>query len=211
MGRLPTHLREFDGSYTLLSGGFINANFDGLNQLEYLVLDGNFLDSSVPTALNQLAKLQYLYIADSGITGDLTYLQQGMPSLREHWIDFNPALRGPIPTQVGDMQSLQSLSMTRNGLWGTVPSELGSLTSLKHLWLSGNLFGGLIPTQLSQLQQLQTLQLEGNRFYASMPDEICTLADRFGSSLSVMGVDCSEVSCPCCTCCSYEECNPDLV
>ena len=60
--RLPTGLIEFDASHTLTDGGLDASNFEGLNNLSWLLLDGCMFESSVPTEIALLPSLEYFYI-----------------------------------------------------------------------------------------------------------------------------------------------------
>jgi Leucine-rich repeat (LRR) protein len=200
-------LYELDCSYTLISGGLTAENFAGLDNLNYIVLDGNYYNSSVPLVFGQLQNLEFLYIADAFISGDLSYLE-GMPKIVEHWIDFNPALVGPIYSFIGELATMRSLSLTVNKLTGTLPTELGDLTSMEQMWLTGNGLTGTVPSELGNLPLLKILQLEGNLFTGEMPQEVCDNTS-FLKNLEVLGSDCepeSDFDCSCCTCCGPEAC-----
>lgn len=188
--RLPTGLIEFDCSFTLLSGGLTDENFAGLNQLNYALLDGNAYNSSVPTVFGALSSLEFLYISDAFISGDLSYLQ-GMPAIVEHWIDVNPGLGGTVPTFVGELQTLQSFSVTQNSLVGALPTELGNLANMIQMWLYGNQLTGSIPTQLGLLDVMELLQIEGNSFVGSMPAEVCANIG-FLRPIVTLGADCTD-------------------
>ena len=45
------------------------------------------------------------------------------------------SLSGTIPSELGELSSLQVLKLNNNFLTGTIPSELGSLSNLQVLWL----------------------------------------------------------------------------
>lgn len=205
---------EFDCSYTLIEGGLEEENFEGLDHVNYLLLDGNFFNTSVPLVLGRLPQLQFLYIADASLTGDFSYIKEGMPKLYEHWVDYNPSMSGTIPTELGSVTTLASLSWTENNLSGTIPTQLGNLTSLRQLWLSGNNLGGRVPTELGYLLGLKTLHLEANKLSGSMPSQVCANYDGgIFRPLDVVGADCSAfggtIDCPCCTCCSYVACRDE--
>jgi hypothetical protein len=89
--KLPTGLVEFDASHTLIDGGLTASNFEGLNDLTWLLLDGCAFQTSIPTEFALLPGLEYFYISDSQITGDLSYMQN-MPVLFEHFASNNPEL-----------------------------------------------------------------------------------------------------------------------
>ena len=188
-------------------GGLTDANFAGLNQLNFLNIEGNNFNTSIPSVFGQLPNLQFFYIGDSFITGDLSYME-GMPAIREHWNDINTGFIGTIPSFIGDLSTLESFSITQTGVFGTIPTELGMLTIMKQLWLYGNELTGTIPTELGLLSQMSLLQVEDNMFAGSMPAEICVLRQSF-NNLDILGADCgvANVFCDCCTCCSFAECN----
>ena len=47
-------------------------------------------------------------------------------------------MTGEIPTEVGDLTNLYSLSLGGNQLTGEIPTEVVSLTNLRSLYLSDN-------------------------------------------------------------------------
>lgn len=187
---IPVGVLEADFSYTLIQQGFDDSAFAYSPLLEYLNLGGNTLNVTMPSALASLPNLQFLYVHDCLLQGDLSYLQQ-MPSIYEHWVDANPDLKGTIPDWIGQKTSLASLSMTDNGLTGTIPSSMGGLTNLQQLWLYDNNLTGPIPTELGNLSLLKTLEVEGNQFAGSMPAEVCDNTGWFGK-LNLVGADCQD-------------------
>ena len=57
-------------------------------------------------------------------------------------------LSGPIPPELGGLDSLRTLHLANNQLSGSIPAELGGLDSLQRLRLSGNQLSGCIPDGL---------------------------------------------------------------
>ena len=80
------------------------------------------------------------------------------------------ALSGPIPPELGNLASLRTLWLGDDALSGLIPPELGNLASLERLWLFNNALTGPIPPELMNLARLETLWLQGN------PD-LCAPAD----------------------------------
>ena len=74
----------------------------------------------------------------------------------------NNELTGPIPTELGDLTELETLSLRSNALTGPIPTELGSLASLNWLILAENRFSGALPAELGELEQLNGLILNDN-------------------------------------------------
>jgi len=203
--RLPDGLVNFDISGSFFDDGLDDANFEGLELLNFVDLDYNMFDSSIPSVFGRLPNLEFLYVSSSFIKGDLSFMN-GMPVLRELWIDNNPLLSGSLYGFIGDITTLESFSATFGNLTGSIPESFGNLANMKQMWLYSNLLSGSVPPQLGALKAMKALQVEGNLLTGVMPEEVCA---NIGDPLEVLGADCqdSQFECPCCTCCGLEECN----
>ncbi|PNS96684.1 hypothetical protein POPTR_017G130600v4 [Populus trichocarpa] len=73
-------------------------------------------------------------------------------------------LSGRLPVALGNLTSLQSLSVRFNALSGPIPADIGNIVSLRNLYLQGNFFSGEIPEFLFRLQNLVRLNLANNNF-----------------------------------------------
>jgi hypothetical protein len=51
-------------------------------------------------------------------------------AIREHWLDTNPGLSGPIFDFIGDISTLESFSVTFAALTGTIPTTIGQLANM---------------------------------------------------------------------------------
>ncbi len=78
-------------------------------------------------------------------------------------------LNGRIPSDLGRLDRLVSLSLQRNRLTGRIPPELGDLASLEHLNLSYNALTGGVPPELAKLENLEALWLRDNRLTGAVP------------------------------------------
>jgi len=72
------------------------------------------------------------------------------------------ALTGPIPSSLGDLGLLTTLSLFDNLLTGTIPTSLGDLTQLRQLYLGGNKLVGTVPSQLCNIPELSVLSFSNN-------------------------------------------------
>ena len=97
---------------------------------------------------------------------------------------FGKQLSGPIPSELGNLDNLEWLSLRSNQLSGPIPSELGNLANLKFLGLSGNQSSGSIPSELGNLANLEGLWLENNQLSGSIPPELGNLANLESLGLS---------------------------
>lgn len=196
-----TKLEEFDCSYTLYHGPLDPDAFRFLTNLEYLHMGGNRYNSTIPSELASLPKLEFLYAEYADIKGDLSWVQD-MKEIVELWVDRNPMIEGTIPTEIALAESLQSFSVTGCSLTGTIPTELASLR-LHQFWAYNNSLTGTIPTEFANLDTLVRLGLEKNDLTGDVSAGIC--ANRVPNGLlAKFETDCEDggsVTCSCCTCC----------
>lgn len=143
-----------DVSNTLFYGELDGSIFKPLQKLLYLELGGNMYNSSLPQEIATLPDLEALYIYDTGLEGDLEFLSDVGP-MYELWMDDNPYLVGTIPSEIGTLTTLASLSISNCDLWGQIPTEVGHLTLLEQIWLFGNWLSGTVPTEFGKLSELQ--------------------------------------------------------
>lgn len=204
---LLTNLIEYDMSYTLYFGEIPTNMWSQLTALKFLVMDGNAYNSSLPEEIVSLPNLEFLYAGFSALHGNLDFISR-MPKIGELWVDDNPGMSGSIPSEIGDVSTLQSFSITNCDITGTIPTEIGSLTDMTYLWFYDNLLTGPIPSELGNMKKLETLNLQKNYLTGEMPAEVCTRTSPLFGRLTELEADCdSEITCPadCCTCCG-EDC-----
>ncbi|KAJ6845209.1 polygalacturonase inhibitor-like [Iris pallida] len=99
-------------------------------------------------------------------------------------------LNGSIPSSVGDLSSLETLSFKRiTSLVGPVPPQLSKLKKLRSLQIYVTRVSGPVPSFLSQLASLQQLELGANAFSGAIPPSLGDLArltdlNMFGNQLT---------------------------
>jgi hypothetical protein len=207
------NLEEIDFSGSWYTNGPIRPEaFANNPMLSYVKLSGNTYTSTVPSTISNHPGIEYLYLADvtfEGVTQTLDFLV-GMQNLQETWNDFTQ-FDGGLPTELGSLPSLISLSLSFCTLSGTIPTELGNLSfNMDRLWLYQNLLTGTIPSELAELSRMQYLYLEGNRLSGTVPEGLCFLRTPL-ALLESFGTDCDAespyfVECSCCTCCGPFAC-----
>lgn len=121
------------------------------------------------------------------------------------WLESD-RLSGTIPSDIGLLTNLVSLSLSDSSLTGTIPQELGNLTDLQRLWLSGNGLEGQIPSSLNNLSLLEVAEFHNNYFSGAMPSGVCDAIASNDYELKSLTSDCldSQVQCDspfCCTKC----------
>ncbi len=86
-------------------------------------------------------------------------------------------LIGTIPTQIGDLASLELLELADNALSGEIPPQIGNLENLRRLNLSGNSLTGSLPPQISFLGDLSELYLGWNHLSDTLPVQLGALTN----------------------------------
>eukprot|EP01127_Copromyxa_protea_P019047 TRINITY_DN609_c0_g1_i5.p1 TRINITY_DN609_c0_g1~~TRINITY_DN609_c0_g1_i5.p1 ORF type:complete len:981 (+),score=166.26 TRINITY_DN609_c0_g1_i5:777-3719(+) len=78
---------------------------------------------------------------------------------------------GTIPTEFGQLTSLNSLSISAFSVLGDIPTELGRLSLLRSLGLSTGITGA-IPTEIGQLSSLLNLYLPASSISGPLPTQL---------------------------------------
>ncbi|KAK7372324.1 hypothetical protein VNO80_05700 [Phaseolus coccineus] len=73
-------------------------------------------------------------------------------------------LSGSLPSGLGNLTELQTLSLRFNALTGRIPADFVNLKALRNLYLQGNFFSGEVPDAVFALQNLVRLNLGNNNF-----------------------------------------------
>jgi Leucine-rich repeat (LRR) protein len=99
---------------------------------------------------------------------------------------FYNELADTIPSEIGNLINLESLTLEGNELYGGIPSEIGNLTNLTDLKLDGNQLTGEIPSELGNLTNLTSLSLSGNNLTGEIPLELFSLVNLSGYVSPIM-------------------------
>jgi len=194
-------LEYVDISYTLFYGALEADDFEGAENLSHLDMSGNWYSSVFPSEVATLPSLERLYVSNADLMGDISFFENMGSSVIEVWLDSNPSLGGSIPTTIGEMESLVSLSLTECDFTGSIPSEIGNLSNMKQMWLYKNRISGEIPAEIGNMKQLETLEIDYNYITGDMPLEICILMVDSVGKLGKLIADCN-INCACCTSCA---------
>ncbi|KAI3457143.1 hypothetical protein Pfo_013806 [Paulownia fortunei] len=183
-----TRLQTLSLSINNLSGNLPLSIHKGLPNLEILYLGGNLFSGKIPDSISNLSRLTVLDIyANSfkfltSLTNckNLTYLQ----------ISLNP-ITGVLPKSLGSSNlsaSLHYFVAFACGIRGTIPDEIGNLNSLMWLALGDNELTGVIPVTLGRLKNLQRLSIYRNKLQGSIPQSFCSLENMYYLSLERSGL-----------------------
>ncbi|KAJ4835442.1 hypothetical protein Tsubulata_031660, partial [Turnera subulata] len=155
------HVITLDLSGSCLSGS-INSSSSLFQLLHLRSLDLAFNDfnfSRIPSASGHLAKLTYLSLASSNLTGKIPSSFANLTNLSFLYLRYNQ-LTGPLPPWLGNLTQLTEFAVQYNELQGIVPRSLSQLKNLELLDLSHNKLNGTM--EFRELQKLHHLDLSGN-------------------------------------------------
>ncbi|KAM3731249.1 hypothetical protein ACB098_12G148500 [Castanea mollissima] len=162
--------------------GELPTNIFQLPNAEFLHLVQNpGLISKLPD-FNRTSHLNYLNVMGTGMSGEIPASIGNLGSLEQLSLSFNN-FSGLIPPSIGNLSKLTVMTLSGNSFRGNLPSfaNLNHLTSLK---LGSNGFAGPIPCDLMNLTRLTTLNLESNKFQGSIPSSISRLKNLMNLDLS---------------------------
>ena len=138
--------------------GPLPGKLGGLTKLLSLSFAGNNLTGPLPAELESLVNLTELFLSGNSLTGPIAVLGE-LVSLQRVSVASN-TFSGPIPATLGELADLDELNLNFNRLTGPIPASLGNLTKLTGLGLAGNALTGPIPASLGNLANLEYLVLD---------------------------------------------------
>ncbi|XP_064995497.1 receptor-like protein EIX1 isoform X2 [Musa acuminata AAA Group] len=161
--RIQTNLRELDLSNTGIKETIPNWLPSGL---QYLYLSDNKITGEIPQFL---PKLKYLLLSNNSFSGNLSpRITNIMPSLQ--WFDLSTNnMSGEIPFSYCQLRNLEGLQLSENNLSGEVPNCWKNSSNLLLLDLSNNKLVGGVPDSLCNLQMLESLHLSYNNLSGPIP------------------------------------------
>ena len=126
--------------------------------------------------INSEGRVTELRLGNNQMSGYIPSELGNLSTLELLRLDYN-LLTGTIPAVLGNLVSLKTLFLSNNQLTGSIPAELGNLVSLERLYLDENQLNGPIPIELSNLIGLEWLHLDGNQLSGEIPSDLGDLAN----------------------------------
>ena len=155
-------------------GSWWGVHVDGDGKVVGLELNNNGLNGEIPPILGQFERLRELRMWGNNLVGEIPSELGNLSSLQYLNLEHN-ALSGALPPELGELTNLTDLRLSGNNLTGTIPSTLKSLSRLRRLRMHGNELIGQIPLHLLELAELEELDLARNRLSGSVMPEMANL------------------------------------
>ncbi|XVF78400.1 hypothetical protein PTKIN_Ptkin14bG0129100 [Pterospermum kingtungense] len=146
----------------------MNSLVQNLTSLTYLDLSMVDVSSPIPSVLANFSSLTSLCCHNCKLFGEFPAAIFNLPKLELLELSRNYDLSGYLPDVYFSSQ-LKVLSVWMTNFSGQVPASIGNLNSLEFLTLSHCKFAGLVPTSLGNLTKLTHLGLENNSFTGDVP------------------------------------------
>ncbi|KDO40123.1 hypothetical protein CISIN_1g041082mg, partial [Citrus sinensis] len=94
------------------------------------------------------------------------------------------SLTSTIPSELGNLSSLQTLDLSFNWFSGSIPSSIFNMSSLLSIYFNNNTLFGEIPEELGNLAELETLWLQNNFLTGTIHSSIFNLSSLSDLDLS---------------------------
>ncbi|KAL3824262.1 hypothetical protein ACJIZ3_020291 [Penstemon smallii] len=155
--------------------GTLPPNLNKLTSLEVFEVQGNQLTGSLPSFAG-LNSLQSLLLSNNNFTSIPPDFFDGMTSLQDVYLDYNPFNSWTIPDSLKSASTLQMFSATSANISGPLPEFFGAETfsSLTNLHLAFNYLEGPLPSTLSG-SSIQSLWLNGQMSSSRLNGSIAVL------------------------------------
>ncbi|KAF7093072.1 hypothetical protein CFC21_095505 [Triticum aestivum] len=213
IGEIPSEIGKLKGLTALVMqinslSGCIPDTLGNLLNMSLLSLSHNKLSGDIPQSIGKLERLTELYLMENNLTGQIPPSLEGCKNLlllnlsskklfgsilselfsistlsKGLDLSYNQ-LSGNIPTRIGSLMNLNSLSISNNQLSGEIPSTLGQCLLLESLSLEANLLRGKIPKSLGTLRGINMLDLSQNNLSGEIPDFLESFTSLFILNLS---------------------------
>uniref|UniRef100_A0ACD5YEQ7 Uncharacterized protein n=1 Tax=Avena sativa TaxID=4498 RepID=A0ACD5YEQ7_AVESA len=177
-GSIPQDIGNLVGLHLLTlainyMSGVIPESIGKLENLIELQVYNNNLSGLLPSSLGNLSHLSRLYADSNNLEGPIPASLGKLKNIFVLDLAKNYRLNGSIPKDIFELSSLSwYLDLSYNALSGTLPSEVGSLTNLNTLTLSGNQLSGKIPEGIQNCIVMEWLSLDNNLFEGSIPQSL---------------------------------------
>ncbi|XP_074333178.1 receptor-like protein 7 [Apium graveolens] len=191
-GEIPHWIGSVSGylniSHNKLIGGLEQLPW---NSIEYLDLQSNNLNGSLPDFICNSSSLRVLNLSHNKLSGVLPSCRTQLTRLSVFDLRMNN-IQGSLPANLSNFRYLETINLNGNKLEGRVPSSFAEFDKLETLDLGSNQITDTFPQCLEALPNLQVLVLKFNKFHGLM-NMSSKIEDPF-PSLRILDLSCNEFS-----------------
>ncbi|KAK6139573.1 hypothetical protein DH2020_026683 [Rehmannia glutinosa] len=157
--------------------GVLPVSLSNASSLRFVGLFANSFTGPMPKNLDRLLDLRFLSIWSTNIEDDISFISSLTNCTRLTVVDiFDNMLTGSLPVTIANLTTqLRKLTIGINHIRGTIPSGIGNLIGLNTLSLQLNLLSGPIPSTIGKLFKMQEINLSANRFTNELPSSLGNL------------------------------------
>ncbi|CAK7357341.1 unnamed protein product [Dovyalis caffra] len=159
---LYSNYNPFSERFLKLKRADLRSLMQNLTNLEYLSLGSVDMPFSIPNIIANFSSLKVLTLINGGLRGQFPETIFQLPNLQSLRVAYNPDLTDHLPASIGNLHSLEDLTIDSCNLSGLIPFSVGNLSRLGTLILRNNSFRGQIPSTFANLTQLTRLLLDSN-------------------------------------------------
>ncbi|XVF11303.1 hypothetical protein REPUB_Repub08aG0015000 [Reevesia pubescens] len=178
IGNLSTSLEHLWLTDCKLKGS-IPSEVGNLSSLIALRLGNNVLTGVIPNAIGRLQKLQSLHLQGNKLRGIILNDLCELRNLVELILGGNElsglipeCLKGSLPLEIGDLEDVIEIDLSKNQLSGYIPTSIGNLKTLAYLSLAVNRLQGPMPESLGGFVNLEFLDLSRNNLSGVIPKSL---------------------------------------
>ncbi|KAJ3382112.1 hypothetical protein HDU92_004926 [Lobulomyces angularis] len=191
------------------------------SSIQKLIVKNIPLNTALPD-LNTISKLKVINLQNLGLNGLIpsTFLYNNL-DLQKIILNDNK-LNGPIPSELGRLNSLTLLKLCNNQLSGKkIPIYFSCTKYCFNRWLQDNQLSGTIPESFSTLPSLVSVFLSNNKFSGAVPDfsklqslskscQVTAQEDGYCCKLENLGSTCMNLGTKKSDYCLYSELNSNV-
>ncbi|XP_010501246.1 PREDICTED: probable LRR receptor-like serine/threonine-protein kinase At1g56140 isoform X2 [Camelina sativa] len=145
-----------------------------LKYLTNLNLGQNVLTGSLPPAIGNLTRMQWMTFGINALSGPVPKEIGLLTDLRLLSISSNN-FSGSIPDEIGNCAKLQQIFIDSSGLSGRIPLSFANLVDLEQAWLADLEVTGQIPDFIGKWTKLTTLRILGTGLSGPIPSSFSNL------------------------------------
>ncbi|KAK2368139.1 Leucine-rich repeat transmembrane protein kinase [Trifolium repens] len=153
--------------------GVFPSEFGNLTQLKILDLTRNYLNGSIPKSLGRLPLVTMSFLGNR-LSGQIPSEIGDIVTLQELNFEDN-RLEGPLPSSLGNLKNLQKFMLSANNFTGPIPEAFGNLKNLTQFRIDGSSLSGKIPSFIGNWTKIERLDLQGTSMEGPIPPAISLL------------------------------------